>query len=374
MVKTRDSETFWIVDAGNSLLKDMPIGALGKEHVMTHALQQLSPASYGALIHRAKYQPQTMRGSVLFEKNGIAYVVGERALQSGTVKRVTGAGKYVKGYWDIVLNGMMLRRWPNGHNNLTVAIAHPPDAIPYVEQMLDLIGGKHVLKNVYGETVTFFVSRTLPFDEPAGALLRFMSLPGQEYNPHNITPGNRLLVVNCGGKISDMTPVIVGDGYKLEPLYEEAEVFDLGVQDVIDTFKIELKSLYPEQFQGMRTIKDNMIQEGLRTKHITLSNEPFSVEQAVLNASAPLLDEFQLIYHNSMDGGKNSNHIISSGGGMGLMFPYFADPKEGIFQHRFVHLADFVDNIHLATVRGGGEALKVWLEVQSRFAQTKGRR
>lgn len=368
MAKMRDPETFWIVDAGNSLLKDMPIGAIGKEHVITHAMQQLSPASYAAHVHRAKYQPQTTRNSAVFEKNGSAYVVGDQALQSGTVKRVTGAGKYASGYWDVILSAMMLRRWPNGHNNLTVAIAHPPDAIPYVDQMLDLIGGKHVLKNVNGETVTFFVSQAIPFDEPAGGLLRFMSLPGQEYNPHSITPGQRLLVADYGGKISSMTPVIVGDAYKLEPLYDEAEVFDIGIQDVMDTLKLELKSLYSNEFKGMRTIPDNMIQEGLRTKRVTLSNIPFDVNQAVLNSVARILDEIQLIYHNSMAGGRNFNHIIVSGGGGGLLFNYLANAEDGIFQHRYVHMADFAENIHLANLRGGSEAFKVWLERRARMA------
>jgi hypothetical protein len=359
--KPRDPETFWVIDAGNSLLKDMILGALGKEGVMSHALQQLAPASYSAMVHRAKYQPQTTRNSAVFEKGGLPYVVGDQAQISGTVKRVTGAGKYVKGYWDIIVNAMMLRRWPQGHNNLIVAIAHPPDAIPYVDQMMDLIGGKHVVTNVEGKEITFVVRECVPFDEPAGGLLRFMSLPGQEYNPHNITPGQRLLVSDIGGKISSLTPVIVSDGYRLEPLYENAAVFDLGIQNVIDTLKSELKSLYPDQFKGMRTIPDNMLQEGLRTKKITLSNEPFDVEQGVLNSVARLLDELQLVYHDNMAGGRNFNHIIVSGGGGGLLFDYLANAKDGIFQHRYVHMADFAENIHLANLRGGAEAFKVWI-------------
>lgn len=359
--KPRDPETFWVIDAGNSLLKDMVLGSLGKENVMTHALQQLSPASYSAMVHRAKYQLQTTRNSSVFEKGGLPYVVGEMATQSGTVKRVTGAAKYVKGYWDIIVNAMMLRRWPEGHNNIVVAIAHPPDAIPYVDQMMDLIGGKHVLKNVEEKEVTFVVRECVPFDEPAGGLLRFMSLPGQEYNPHSITPGQRLLVSDIGGKISSLTPVIVSDGYRLEPLYENAAVFDLGIQNVIDTLKAELKSLYPDEFKGFRQIPDNMVQEGLRTKKITLSNVPHDVDQAVLNSVARLLDELQLVYHDSMSGGRNFNHIIVSGGGGGLLFNFLANPTDGIFQHRYVHMADFAENIHLANLRGGAEAFKVWI-------------
>ena len=368
--KQRDPETFWIVDAGNSLLKDMVLGPLGRENVITHALQQPSPASYRASVHRAKYSPQTTRNSAIFEKNGIPYIVGDYALNSGTVKRVTGAGKYVLGYWDVIISAMLLRRWPDGHNNLTVAIAHPPDAIPYVDQMLDLVGGKHVVKNVDGKDITFIIRECIPFDEPSGGLLRFMSLPGQEYNPHSITPGQRLLVADLGGKISSLTPVIVSDGYRLEALYESASVFDLGIQNVIETFKGELKSLYPDQFQGLRTIPDNMIQEGLRTKVITLSNEPFAVEQAVLNSTARLLDELQLNYHDTQGGGRNTNHIITSGGGGGLMYPYLSG-ADGIFQHRFVHLADHAENIHLATVRGGAEALKVWLARREKMAAGK---
>lgn len=368
--KLRDPETFWVIDAGNSLLKDMALGGMGKENVITHALQQPSPASYQASVHRAKYSPQTTRNSAIFEKAGTPYIVGEYALQSGTVKRVTGAGKYVAGYWDVIIDAMLLRRWPNGHNNLTVAIAHPPDAIPYIDQMLDLVGGKHVIKNIDGKEITYVIRECIPFDEPSGGLLRFMSLPGQEYNPHSITPGQRLLIADIGGKISSLTPVIVGDGYRLEALYESASVFDLGIQNVIETFKAELKSLYPDEFKGLRQIPDNMLQEGLRTKTITLSNEQHDVEQAVLNSTARLLDELQLNYHDNMGGGRNFNHIITSGGGGGLMYPYLSG-KEGIFQHRYVHLADFIENIHLATVRGGAEALKVWIERRDRMATGK---
>lgn len=368
MAKSLQPIVDWVLDCGNTDMKDMLVGGFGKEDIIPHAFQAPNAATYGAKVQRAKYQNGSARNSAIFEKNGVGYVIGGAAQESGQVKRVTGAAKYEAGYFDVLVSAKLLRRFPQGHNNIRLAIAHPSDAIAYVERLMDLVGGVHKVTTITSEEVKFVIREVVPWDEPAGGLMRFMTLPGQEYNPHDIRVGHRLLVIDIGGKISSMTTVIMGDGYSVEPMYDAAisPVFDIGIQDVADLLKEELRSLYPAEFQDMRAIPFNILEEALRTNIATLSNVPFKCEQAVLNAIAPILDRIQGYYKNNMASGRNFNHIVVTGGGGGLLFPYLASKETGILNHRFVHLADMPERIQLANLRGGAEAFKVWLNRQPR--------
>jgi hypothetical protein len=366
MAKSLQPIVDWVLDCGNTDMKDMLVGGFGKEDIIPHAFQMPNDANYGARVQRAKYQTGSIRHSAIFQKNGTGYVIGEAATQSGQLKRITGTAKYQAGYFDVLVSAKLLRRFPQGHNNIRLAIAHPPDAIAYVERLMDLVGGVHKVTTITGEEVKFVIREVVPWDEPAGGLMRFMTLPEQAYNPHDIRVGYRLLVIDIGGKISSMTPVVIGDGYSVEPLYESAAVFDIGVQDVADLLKEELRSLYPVEFQDMRAIPFNMLDEALRTNCVTLANEPFACGQAVLNAVAPILDRIQGYYKNNMASGRNFNHIVVTGGGGGLLFDYLANQDTGILNHRFVHLADMPERIQIANLRGGAEAFKVWLNRQPR--------
>lgn len=381
MPKERDPEAYIVMDLGNSGLKDTVLGhPLGKEDIITHAVQTPNGASYSALVQKARYQSVAMRGSAVFEMNGQPYIVGDAATHGGRVNRITGDAKYVEGYWNVLAVAKLLRRFPEGHNNLSVAIAHPANAYPYIEQMMDLIGGTHVVKTPDGGTVKFTVRRVIPWAEADGGILRWMNLPAQingkttkvgKNNGKDVRVGDRILVIDIGGKISSMTGVIVTDGERFETIYDPTEQpFNLGIQDVLETLASELKSLYPDVFKGLREIPFNMLEEAIRTGAIAVSGRPVDVSQAVKNSIFSLLDQLEQRYQNKHGGGKNYRGVVTTGGGGGLLYPYLIDENEGILHHPFVYLADMEDTIQYANLRGGALAFGAWLAEQ----MTKGKR
>lgn len=363
MAKPRDEEANLAADFGNERFKDKVVTDDSSERTMIHALDVPSDAAFAARVTRAKHHPHEALNSVIFEKDGIPYIVGEMAENYGSMKKFTGAKKYVKGYWDVMLSARLLDRYPYGHNNINIAIAHPSDAIPYLDEMINLMLGKHKVKTVDGREVTHIVREVFPYDEPNGGLLRWEAIANHEYGAKSLKEGNRLLVIDIGGKISSMTAVLVGANGKLYPQYppNNEGTFNLGIQDVMGTLRMELRAQYPV-FKAMNEIPPNMIHEALMHRQITLSNKPMSVEPAVRHAIKRLLDDLKGYYADKMGGGLNFNHIIVTGGGGGLLYDYMVDPNDGILNHDFVGLADKRDQIHLANVRGGAIAFAAYIK------------
>jgi len=382
MVKELDPIANWIADFGNSFMKDSLVSAYGNEDVIPHVMQKPANATYQAEVRRAKTTPRVMKDSALFEKiykddkgveYKVAYFVGERAASSGQPVRVTGPGKYVTGYFDVLLAAKLLRRFPNGHNNIRLAVAHPPDAISYVDKIMKVLGGVHKVIDIHGKPIKFVVREVIPWDECVGGILRFMALKAQEFNPLSLDEGNRLLLVDVGGQVSSMTEVLLDkdkDDFIINPMFIPEGTFDLGIQNVSTLLVDELRSLYPDEFQDMRSIPLNMLEEAMLKNQVTLAGEPFGCEQAVMNATAPILDRLQGIYKNYFRNGRNFHHIVVTGGGGGLLFPSLQG-KTGIFRHGHVHLADTVSRIHLANLRGQMEAFKRWIEREDSIQGTR---
>ena len=98
-----------------------------------------------------------------------------------------------------------------------------------------------------------------------------------------------------------------------------------------------------------------------RSKKVKISNKWVDVSQAVLNSISPILDRAQGIYVDRMDAGKNFTAIVVDGGGGERLFPYLANKRDGILQHDFVYMSEEPGKLHIAKLRGGMEALKVWV-------------
>lgn len=368
MAKTKDAPAFLVADFGNTNGKSGLMGQLGYEDIIPYAIQIPTRAVYAAKVTRAKYRVEAQDATSVFEMRlrsnkdeFLPYIIGEEAERVASSKRVTGADKYVEGIWDAMFCAKALRHFPNGHNNIVLAVAHPPDAIPYVELMMDLLLGVHKVRNLLGEIVTFVVRHIVPWDEPSGGLIRFISLNAESGNPVNLADGDYILVIDIGGKISSMTPVRIGKNKTVKPIFNQAAVFNLGIQDVLRDLTEELRSLYPDVFRSFKTIPANMLEEALLTKKVKISGKPFDVSQAVLNSTAPILDQTQGIYMDRHDGGKNFTNIVIDGGGGSRLFTPLANKKDGILKHDFVRMADAPDKLHLANLRGGMEALQVWV-------------
>lgn len=332
-----------------------------KEVVIPHAVLIETEASWKARGIRAKNHQSDYdeHGSTsIFQKDDKNYVVGKEANTNSTGRK-SGPKKLERGWLDVLAMALLTKLFPNGHDNLVIGCAHTIDTTSYVEQMADALGGKHSIKYPDGETVNYIVRGMIPFDEPAGGLFRFMTRNKSEMNSADLSVGDRILVVDIGGKISTMIPAEILSGERVRPIWGEGKPFTLGIQDVITALAQEMHSLYPDTFK-VRNIPPRIVNEALKTNGTTtVYNQVINVQQAVLNATAPLVDAMTGIFENDFESGININHVVITGGGGGLLFVAL---KEDVVTPlaNYTYLADHADTINLANLRGGEFALSQW--------------
>jgi hypothetical protein len=328
-----------------------------RELVMPHAIRIETESVFQARVIRQRHRRTEYGATAVFQLNGKNYVVGQEALSGGRPTRITGPDKYKKGYLEILMLAALQKLVPEGHSNIVVGCAHTTNSIPYIGNIAEALGGKHEVVRYDGECVRYTVRAMIPWDEPAGGLLRFMTRDYADYNPEDILPGQKILVIDIGGKVSSMMPAIVLPGTQVQVLWSDGSVFPIGVQDILMSLQDEMRSLYPDVFKS-RSIPESILQEAIRDNGFTtVKNEPVDVSQAVLNSTATLLNEIENVYINNMDKGLDINHIIVTGGGGGLMFKALV---ESVLDHKYVYLADEQRTINLANLRGGEYAVSIW--------------
>lgn len=359
-----------VLDLGNSDLKGMLAGKPETETILQHQIVFPNSAHFKRMTKRAENHRVEFEGAEMFtkiyrDKSERDVMIGEGITDNARSNKLTGETKYKEKYFDILLGAMLKRLLPNGHNNIWLALATPSDAIDHLEKIKSIVGGLHKVRTIEGDTIKFNVKRLIFWEEPSGGLMRFLERNEKAHNAIEIQEGQRIIVVDIGGKISSMT--VVGIGRNLEPtvLYNESpEPFNLGIIDVLETFAQELKGLHSEKFIVYKTagsIPRNMLEDGIRTGKIMLFGSPFEVKQARMNSLSKIADEIETRYENDMQRGANASHIIVTGGGGGLLIPML---RNDVLQHASIHLADDIKTINKANLRGGSIALIEWLEMR----------
>lgn len=359
------------VEGGDTIIYADDVGV--REIVMPHAVRFDTEASWKARkVRAANHQDDfsDIGKTSIFERDGRYVVVGSEA-NAGTVGRRSGPLKLEKGWLDLLLTAGLIKLFPNGHDNLVVGCAHTIDTTGYVESMAEAIGGVHNVKLANGKEVVYKVRAMVPFDEPAGGLFRFMQRNKQRLNEVTLNIGDKVLVIDIGGKISTMIPAEVLSGERVRINWDDGLPFDLGIQDVIKSLTEELHSLHPDKFR-VRTIPDSILREALLTNgSCKVYNKIINVEQAVLNATAKLLDELSGVFMNGMENSLESNLVIITGGGGGLLFNQICESVITPLKE-WAYLADEPKTINLANLRGGEFALSQWAVNNSGKVNQKG--
>lgn len=326
------------------------------EIIMPNALSIVPDSTFKARAVRERNRPSEFWQSAVFRYKDQNYIFGQEAESAVGVDHVTGPQKYNEGTLDVMVLSALLKFLPEGHNNVVIGCAHTTDAVPYVDKIASILNGKHTVTRANGETVKYVVRAVIPWDEPAGGVLRFMSRPYAEYNPHDLNVGDKVVVVDIGGKVSSVFPALIQPGMKVEIFWRSGKAFDLGIQDVTEALESEFKSLYSDDFQ-YRSIAPRVLSECLRRKGMTrLRSEPYDATQAYLNAVAPMLDQMERIWTVILNGGQDVDHIVATGGGSGLLFESLFD----VFNHNHIYTADDAQTINFANVRGGKYAVSMW--------------
>lgn len=325
-----------------------------------------SASSFETRVQRQKYRKTYAQDTMVFKYKGTSLVVGREAIDSGKPVTITGPDKYVEGVLDRMVIASLLNLVPAGYRNIVVACAHTTDATPYIDKMANILGGSHEVQNYEGSTIKYSIRSFIPWDEPIGGMWRYISTTNDE-----IEEGDTIIVVDIGGKISSMYPVQMMANKQPNVYWSQGKSFDAGIQDIKSALTTELRALHSEIFTS-KTVPDPILTQSLRkftveedkngnqiVRHwAKIKGNMMDVTEAVLNSVAPLLSQIKNVYINNLGSGTVASRIIITGGGGGLLSEVM---KRQIFNHDYVYLADDLETIQYANLRGGEFATSAWV-------------
>lgn len=323
-----------------------------EQEASRHKMNRGTDNSYGYTIGKA-YGSDDIR---FFRFGGI----NQKAMN----RRLTGADKYARGYFDVYLSVMLMQMFPDGHDNIFLSIAHPPDALPYREHLVNVVGGAHRVivpdGTPKGKKIGFYVSDVVTWDECSGGIMRAFTRPVGEYtirdfNPESLRAGDEIAILDLGGKIGSLTPATFTNNKTIRPNFNDSKTFYLGGQDVYQYADEQLRSLHPDLFTKQVDIK--FIERFISGRgHVTLRGKQHNFEQAYNNSIAPLLDDLENIYR-SLDGLPNTEIVYLSGG--------FSAIVQSEINKAFVQECLTVDDdnvMHFANLEGGKAITRMVLE------------
>jgi hypothetical protein len=333
-----------ILDAGNSIIKAKIVRRERGEAAFPHALKALTEAEYTSILTRAGRHgppPDYLR------VNGQPFVVGESAERHGVPTGRTGAARYSRDYYG-VLAAAALGRLYERSQEVAVFGSHPPGDVKFRDDLMgSVVGDWHV--EVSGRERHFRVSYANTFDEPVGGLMNVvLAEDGQHYQHTDINDG-RSLVIDIGGHTTDWLAVNPGG----EVDYSLARSVPIGIQDVVADFVESFRASNLQAVKDTPSLPPDRVRQAIASGVFDGGGREYPCENEAREATSVLLNRIGDTYQRVAGGALGWDTIILTGGGSAMLYERLLP----ILGHDHVLLADDVDSIHLANVRGG---LKLW--------------
>lgn len=377
-----DDPVFVVADWGNAFWKQQLCGDARTRTVMANRIAVIDESQWEQTCRRAKFNSHRFSDTLLFgvrsraqnkdDRHMMYVAAGNSAGNYGAPMVMTDDIKYDYNlYWSKVVAANLLRLFPEGHNNIVIALAHPMKSIGQRELMMDLTGGTHTVVTVSGKTVKFVVREVLPWDEPVGGAVAWaIGQTGDDlaYNKYGLRPGDMVMLSDTGGGVSSMNRLQVdydNDSRLIfVPVYNprQSPTIEAGVVHVEQNLR-DILLQDRSEFRGMASNLDaRMLSEGIRTGRITLSGgTAVDVSAEVRMAESVLLEPLFKTYNGSMAGGRPFRVIVGSGGGQHLYHERFINE---LYQHSTVELAAPLAVIHFANLIGGDVMMRQWIEAE----------
>ena len=333
-----------VLDAGNSIIKAKIARRERGETAFPHAIKPLTEAEYSSILARAG---KTSLSPDYLRINGQPYAVGESAERHGVHVQRTGAARYTHDYYGIFAAAALARLYERG-GEIMVFGSHPPGDVNFRQDLMKaVIGDWHIETN--GSERHFRVTYANTFDEPVGGLMNvLLTEDGQHYQRSDLN-GGRSLVIDIGGFTTDY--IAVNPGGEVD--YSLARSVPIGIQNVVADFEESFRANNLQAVKDTPALPPERVRKAISTGVFEGSGRKYPCEKEAKEATNLLLNRIADTYQRIAGGALGWDAIILTGGGSALLYM----PLLTILNHARVILADDIENLHLANVRGG---LKLW--------------
>jgi len=333
-----------VLDSGNSIIKAKIARRERGEVSFPHALKKLTETEYSRIISRTDISDPSLD---YIRVNGQPYVVGESAERHGISTQRTGAARYTRDYYG-VLAAAALGRLYDRSREVSIFGSHPPGDVKFRQDLMEAVVGDWYVE-VKGKERHFRVSYANTFGEPVGGLMNvILTEDGQHYQHAGINNG-RALVIDIGGFTTDWLAVNPGG----EVDYSLARSVPIGIQSVIADFEDSFRANNLEVVKDTPVLPPDRVRKTITSGVFEGGGRKYHCEQEVEEATSLMLNRISDTYQRIAGGALIWDCIILTGGGSGLLYHRLLP----LLNHENVILADDIESIHMANVRGG---LKLW--------------
>lgn len=333
-----------ILDAGNSIIKAKIARREFGELTFPHAMQPITENEYKTILSRAGKQMPPLD---YMRINGQPYVIGESAERHGLVSQRNGASRYTRDYYGIFAAAALGRLYERG-GEVKIFGSHPPGDVQFRQDLMSSVVGDWTVE-VGGSERKFRVTYANTFDEPVGGLMNvLLTEDGQHYQRSDIN-GGRALVIDIGGYTTDW--IAVNPGGEVD--YSLARSAPLGIQRVLADFEESFRANNLKAVKDTAVLPPDRVRKAIATGMFEGGGRKYPCEHEVQEATNLLLNRVGDMYQRIAGGALGWDAIILTGGGSGLLYKRLLP----LLNHDRVILAEDLEHIHLANVRGG---LKLW--------------
>jgi hypothetical protein len=330
-----------VLDAGNSIIKGK---TANREVVFPHAIQPLTDGEYQKVISRASINGNS---ADYIRVNGKPFAVGESAERHGVLTQRSGSARYTRDYYGILAISALARFYERGQE-VAIFGSHAPGDVKYRDDLMKSVIGEWVVE-VGKRKTGFQVIYANTFDEPVGGLMNvLLTEDGQHYQHASVGEG-RSLVIDIGGFTTDWLAVNPGGVVD----YGLARSIPLGINQVTSDFEESFRVNHVELVKDIAVLPPARVRQAIATGVFEGGGKKYPCGEYVNEATNLFLNKFADTYQRIAGGALAWDTIILTGGGSALLQQKLLP----ILKHSNVILADQLDSLHLANVRGG---LKLW--------------
>lgn len=338
-----------VLDCGNSQIKAK---TATQELCFPSLFAEISESKYNETLQMFGKNVPSDYFSLVLGYETRYFVVGESAALLGPTPAARGADKYRYEYFSVFVAAALSQMYKT-NSDVSLMLSYPPGDVRYVDDMIQ--AAKHDYPMTQGNKTPFYnVTHVEAFDEPSGGLMNvLLTEDGTDYKTPALA-GQRVLVIDVGGGTTDF--IQLREDHTID--YGSAHSEHIGVIEIMQQFETDLKAANRNAFKSAYRIPQDRIRDAIRTGIYRGGGYEIDCTLESANARNRIGTNILQIIQNRYGGGMNFDAVLFTGGGSALLFDDLAER----IGNREVHLADDIESLHMANVRGG---MKLWRMFQA---------